>query len=110
MSDDLDPKLLALFAESREPLHDTVFMSAFLLKLERAHRLRLMSRIGMIVAAVFAAAWIMPSVLHATAAVARVVGEGSTVHAPLLLSPWGWLVSTLIGLAVIFRTGAMRRR
>jgi hypothetical protein len=56
-------------------------------------------------AAVFAAAWIMPSVLDATSAVARVVGEGSTVHAPLLLSPWGWLVSTLIGLAVIFRTG-----
>jgi hypothetical protein len=110
MSDELDPKLLALFAESHEPLHEAEFMRAFLAKLERARRTRLMWRIGMVVAVVLAAVWIMPAVLDETASVVRTIGEESTIYAPLLVSPWGWVVSTLIGLVIIFRTGAMRRR
>jgi hypothetical protein len=79
-------------------------------KMERAQRIRTLSRIAMTVVAIFAGAWIMPSVLNHTAAVVRTIGEHSTSYAPLVISPWGWAVSTLIGLAVIMRTRGLRRR
>ena len=110
MSDELDPKLLALFAEAHEPLHDAQFVAAFLTKLERARRIRTAGRIAMTVAAVFAAAWIMPAVLDHTAVLMEAIGEQSTSYAPMATSPWGWVASSLIGLAIIFRTGVMRRR
>jgi len=110
MSDELDPKLLALFAEAREPLLDAAFVAAFLARMERARRIRTAGRIAMTVIAVLAAAWIMPSVLDRTASIARAIGEGSGSHGDLIVSPWGWAVSMLIGLAVLLRTGALRRR
>jgi hypothetical protein len=110
MSDELDPQLLALFAEKHEPLPSTEFVEAFLEKMERARRIRTFSRIAMTVVAVLAGAWVMPSVLNHTAVVVRAIGEHSTSYAPLVISPWGWAVSMLIGFAVIIRTGGLRRR
>jgi len=109
MSDELDPQLLALFAQAREPLPGTEFVEAFLAKMERARRIRTRGRIAVTVAAVFAGAWVMPSVLNQTAMVVSTIGEHSEHYAPLVISPWGWAVSMLIGLAVLFRTGALRR-
>jgi hypothetical protein len=110
MSDELDPRLLALFAEKHEPLPSTEFVEAFLEKMDRARRIRTFSRIAMTVVAVLAGAWVMPSVLNQSAVVVRAIGEHSTSYAPLVISPWGWAVSMLIGLAVIIRTGGLRRR
>jgi hypothetical protein len=109
MSDELDPQLLASFAQAHEPLPSTEFVEAFLAKMERAHRMRTMGRIAMTVVAVFGGAWIMPSVLNQTAMVVSTIGDHSEHYAPLVISPWGWAVSMLIGLAVLFRTGALRR-
>lgn len=110
MSDELDPQLLALFAEKHAPLPGTEFVEAFLEKMDRARRIRTFSRIAMTVVAVLAGAWVMPSVLNHSAVVVRAIGEHSTSYAPLVISPWGWAVSMLIGLAVIIRTGGLRRR
>jgi hypothetical protein len=109
MSDELDPQLLASFAQAHEPLPSTEFVEAFLAKMERGRRVRTLTRISTTVVAVFAGAWIMPSVLHQTAVVVSTIGEHTAQYAPLVISPWGWGVSMLIGLAVLFRTGALRR-
>jgi hypothetical protein len=110
MSEELDPKLLALFADTHEPHHSAEFAAAFLTRMERARRKRTTSRIAMTVIAIFAGAWVMPSVLDQSAVVVRAIGEHSMSYTPLLISPWGWAVSMLIGLAVIIRTGGLRRR
>jgi hypothetical protein len=81
-----------------------------LARMERGRRKRTTSRIAMAVIVIFAGAWIMPSVLDHTAVVVRTISEHSISYAPLIVSPWGWAVSTLIGLAVIVRTGGLRRR
>jgi hypothetical protein len=110
MSDELDPKLLALFAEAHEPLHDASFVAAFLKRMERARRVRTAGRIAMTVIAVFTAVWLMPSVLDQTASIAQAIGDRSSSYGPLIISPWGWGISMFIGLAVLLRTGALRRR
>jgi hypothetical protein len=110
MSDELDPKLLALFADAHQPLPSAEFIAAFLARAERAQRMRTMGRIAMAIAAVLAGAWLMPSVLDHTALAVRAIGEHSAPYAPLLISPWGWAVSMLIGLVVVFRAGGLRRR
>ena len=56
------------------------------------------------------AAWITPSILATTAAVAHAVGEQSRSYGALVISPAGWAVSMLIGFLVLLRTGALRRR
>lgn len=109
MSDELDPQLLALFAEKHEQLPSAEFLGASMAKMERAQRMRTLSRIAMTVVAILAGAWITPSVLNQTAVVMSTIGEHSAHYAPLVISPWGWAVSMLIGLAVLFRTGALRR-
>jgi len=110
MSDELDPKLLAIFADAHEPPASAEFIEAFLARVERARRMRTMGRIAIAIVAVFAGAWIMPSVLDQTALAVRAICEHTAPYAPLLISPWGWAVSMLIGLAVVFRTGGLRRR
>ena len=110
MSDELDPKLLARFAEAREALPSAEFVEAFLARMDRARRVRTLIRIAITVVAVIAGAWILPSVLDHTALTVRAIGEHSTSYAPLVISPSGWAVSMLIGLAVVIRTGGLRRR
>jgi hypothetical protein len=117
MQDDIDPQLLALFAQSNEALPSEAFMSTFLAKLERAQRLRTLQRYGLIAVVVLIGAWFAPSVLEHTASAVRATGaamgaaaEYTGPYERLVVSPLGWVVSTLIGLAVLFRVGALRRR
>jgi hypothetical protein len=110
IADEPDPKVLALFAKKHEPLPSAEFLETFFARMDRARRMRTLGRIAVTILAVFAAAWIMPSVLDHTALVVRAVSEQATSYAPLVVSPWGWAASMLIGLAVILRTGALRRR
>jgi hypothetical protein len=67
-----------------------------------------LQRVVMIAAAAILAAWFMPSVLQSTAAAMHVVGEYSESYSALIISPAGWVVSTLIALGVLVRTGALR--
>jgi hypothetical protein len=110
MSDEIDNRLLALFAEAHETLPSAEFMQSYLARLERARRLKSMRRIALGLVLGVLAAWIMPSVLTTTAAVAHVVGEQTRSYGALIISPAGWGVSMLIGFLVLLRTGALRRR
>jgi len=110
MSDEIDDRLLALFAEAHENLPGTEFMQSYLARMERVRRLQNMRRIALGLILVVLAAWIMPWVLATTAAVVHVVGEQSRSYGALIISPAGWGVSMLIGFLVLLRTGALRRR
>lgn len=110
MQDELDAKLLALFAESRETLPSEEFMQAFWMRQEHARRLRTLRRAGLIAALALIGGWLAPAVLEHTAAAFRSLGTHSIAYGDLLISPWGWAVSMLFGLAVLVRTGALRRR
>jgi hypothetical protein len=110
MSNEIDDRLLELFAEARETLPSTEFMQGFLARMERSRRLQSMRRIGIAVVLGLIAAWVMPSVLETTAALAYAIGEQSRSYGALVVSPAGWAVSMLIGFLVLLRTGALRRR
>jgi hypothetical protein len=110
MSNEIDERLLTLFAGARETLPDAEFMQAFLARMERARRRQRLRRIAVVVLLGVLAAWITPSILATTAAVAHVVGEQSRSYGALVISPAGWAVSMLIGFLVLLRTGALRRR
>ncbi len=86
------------------------FIQSFLAGVERARRLRNTRRILLAAALAVLAAWIMPSVLAATASVMHAVGEQSRSYGALIISPAGWAVSMLIGFLVLLRSGALRRR
>jgi hypothetical protein len=110
MSNEIDGDLSDLFAEAHETLPSADFMQAFLARMERARRLQSIRRSALIVVLVACAAWIMPALLAATAAVVHAVGEQSRSYGALVISPAGWGVSMLIGFLVLRRTGALRRR
>lgn len=110
MQDELDAKLLALFAESRETLPGEKFMRAFRMRRERARRFRTLRRDGLIAILALIGASVAPAVLEQTAAAFRALGRHSIAYGDLLISPWGWVVSMLFGLAVLVRTRALRRR
>jgi H+/Cl- antiporter ClcA len=110
MSEETDAQLLALFARSHETLPSAEFLESFWARIERARRVRTLQRAVMIVAAAILAAWFMPSVLRSTADAMHQVGEYSESYSALIISPAGWVVSTLIALGVLVRTGALRLR
>ena len=110
MSDEIDDRLLALFAEAHENLPGTEFMQSYLARMERVRRLQNMRRIALGLVLGVLAAWIMPWVLATTAAVVHVVGEQSRSYGAPIISPAGWGVSMLIGFLVLLRTGALRRK
>ena len=110
MSNEIDETLLALFAKAHETLPSAEFMQSFLTRMERVRRRQSMRRIALAVVLAILAAWIMPSVLSTTASVAHAVGERYQPYGVLIISPAGWTVSMLIGLLVLLRTGALRRR
>jgi multisubunit Na+/H+ antiporter MnhB subunit len=110
MSNEIDDRLLTLFAEARETLPYAEFMQSFLARMERARRWQRLRRIAVVVLLGALVAWITPSILATTAAVAHAVGEQSRSYGALVISPAGWAVSMLIGFLVLLRTGALRRR
>jgi hypothetical protein len=110
MQNDIDPQLLALFAQSNQTLPSEAFMRTFLARLERAQRLRTLQVCGLIAVVALIGAWFAPSVLRHTASAMYAATEYAVPYERLIVSPLGWVVSTLIGLAVLFRVGALRRR
>lgn len=109
MNDELDPDLTRLFARAREPLTDGPFMANLLLNIERARRARMRRRAVAIAAAAVIAALNLRWVLATTAAAVRFVGDHSPTYADMLITPWGWAVSMLVGVWVVLRFRPSRR-
>jgi hypothetical protein len=109
MINDLDPDLARLFAQAREPLADDSFTANLLLKIERARRARLWCQILAIAAAVVVVSLNMRLVLEKTAAAMRLIGDFSPAYAEMLITPWGWAVSMIVGIWVVLRTRPSRR-
>ena len=109
MNDELDPDLTRLFAQAREPLADGPFMANLLLKIERARRARMWRQILAIAAVAVIVALNMRRVLEATAGAVRFVGDFSPTYTQVLISPWGWAVSMVVGVWVVLRTRPSRR-
>ena len=110
VSNEIDERLLVLFAEAHETLSSAEFMQSLLARMERARRRQNMRRIVLCVAIGIIAAWITPSVLATTAAMMHAGAEQWRRYGALVISPAGWGVSMLIGFLVLLRTGALRRR
>jgi hypothetical protein len=109
MSDDLDPALERLFARQRAPLSDREFVSTLLADIKRRQRAAWLRHAAVIVALLLMVGWQVPQLLRATAAAVEFVGARTADYAPLLLSPWGWAVSMVVGLGVILRMTPRRR-
>jgi hypothetical protein len=84
-------------------------MTLLLARMDRARRLNILRRVGLLAALLFAGAWFAPTVLEHTAALMHAATEDALPYASLVVSPFGWAVSTLFGLAVLYRAGALRR-
>jgi len=109
MNDELDPDLTRLFAQAREPLADGPFMANLLLKIERARRARMRRQIFAIAAAAVIVAFNLRWVLEATAGAVRFVGDHSPAYTEMLITPWGWAVSMIVGVWVVLRFRPSRR-
>jgi hypothetical protein len=109
MMNELDPDLTRLFAQARAPLADDVFMAGLLLKMERARRARMRRQVLAIAAVAVVVLPNLGPVLEGTAAVVRLVGDIPPAFADLLITPWGWAVSMLVGIAVVLRARPSRR-
>jgi hypothetical protein len=109
MFDDQDPELARIFAQAREPLADNEFTAKLLGKIDRARRVRLWGQILVIAVIVGVVGVNVRSVLQQTADAVRYIGELSPGSADVLISPWGWAVSMLIGAWVVLRTRPSRR-
>jgi hypothetical protein len=109
MFNELDPDLTRLFAQAREPLAEEQFMANLLLKIERARRARMWRRILAVAAVAVIVSLNMRLVLETTAAAVRLIGDFSRAYTEMLITPWGWAVSMLVGIWVILRTRPSRR-
>jgi hypothetical protein len=109
MFGELDPDLAQAFVQARAPLAADEFTANLLRKIERARRTRLWRQILAILAVVVFLSLNMRLVLEKTASVVRFVGDFSPTYSELLVTPWGWAVSMLIGIWVVLRTRPSRR-
>jgi hypothetical protein len=109
MFNELDPELSRAFAQAREPLADAPFLAKLLLRIERARRIRWCGQILAIAAVVVIVSLNLRLVLETTAAAVRFAGDLSPANMPLLITPWGWAVSMLIGIWIVLRTRPSRR-
>ena len=108
MPHEWDPELSRAFEQAREPLADDAFMASLLLKIERARRIRLARQIFTILTVVVIVGLNMRLVLEKTATAMRFVGDVSPTYSELLIAPWGWVVSVLIGIWILFRSRPSR--
>jgi hypothetical protein len=109
MLNEWDPELTKAFAQAREPLPGDQFMASLLWRIERARRIRMWRQIFAVVAVVIIVSFNMRLVLEKMASAVRFAGDFSQTCTELLITPWGWAASMLIGLWVLFRTRPSRR-
>jgi hypothetical protein len=110
MNEELDPQLLSLFAETREPLGDAEFLTTTLAAIERQLRLRTRYRLAVLTIAVLLAVLLTPWVLDSTGAVVNKVLQAARGPVELAASPWAWVFSMPIGVLLLYRSGFRLRR
>jgi hypothetical protein len=109
MRNEWDQELAKAFTLAREPLAGDRFMAQLLLKIERKRRIRMWLQIFAVVAVLGLVLASMPQLLEKTAGAMRFTGDFSPAPTDLLITPWGWAASMLIGVWVLFRTRPSRR-
>jgi hypothetical protein len=109
MLNEQDPELTRVFAQAREPLADEQFTAKLLQKIDQARHVRMWRQILTIVAVLGLLSLNMPLALETTAAAVRFVGDFSPAYTDVLITPWGWAASMLVGVWVVFRTRPSRR-
>jgi hypothetical protein len=98
MNDELDPKLLSLFADSHQPLDDAGFSLKTLAAVEYQLRLHTRHRIAAIAAAIAVA----------IAATPWLVDFSVVLFGGFAASPWAWLAPMPIGLLLAYRSNGLR--
>ena len=109
MSNDRDSELARAFARLREPLPGDAFTTTLLANIARARRAGAWRRTLGIAAIVVAASLLARPILEKTVTVVRWAADVSPGAADLLITPWGWALSMLIGAWVLLRTRPARR-
>ena len=109
MMDEWDPQLMRAFAQARDPLAEDAFVAKLLQNIERARRIRLARQIFAITAALGFVSLNMRLVGEQTVAALQVVADTASTLVDLLMTPWGWAASMLIGAWVVLRTRPSRR-
>jgi hypothetical protein len=109
MSNDRDSELTRAFAQAREPLSGDAFTTTLLANIARAQHARAWRRTLGIAAIVVAASLLAPPIFEKTASVVGWAADVSPGAADLLITPWGWALSMLIGAWVLLRTRPARR-
>jgi hypothetical protein len=110
MNEELDPQLLSLFGETREPLGDAEFLTTTLAWIERQLRLRTRYRLAALAIAIVLAALLTPWVLDSTGALFNKVFQAARGPIELAAGPWAWLFSMPIGVLLLYRSGFRLRR
>jgi hypothetical protein len=95
MNDELDPKLLSLFANSHQPLDEAEFLLKTLGAVEHQLRLRTRYRIAAIAVAIAAAIAATPWLVDLTV----------VLFGGFAASPWAWLAPMPVGLLLAYRSG-----
>jgi hypothetical protein len=109
MSNEFDPELRRLFAESSEPLDGGEFGARVLIEIEKARRVQLWRRLGSAAAALVILALAMPRLAPMLVGAVEQAGRLSFAAATFQTTPAGWAVSLTVGAVVFARTRYSRR-
>ena len=109
MSDEIDPGLMRLFAQAREPLPAQAFMEEAARSLRRAQRLRLLWSVATLTAVAVLALLFTPFVAHGSLSLAQFATERFSVLPAVLMTPTSWLLMMLASVWLLYRARALGR-
>jgi hypothetical protein len=108
MSDEIDPGLMRLFAQAREPLPAEAFLEEVARGLRRAQRLRLLCSAVTLAAIAILALLLTPLVVRTSLSLAQYAAERLTALPAVLMTPTSWLLMMLASVLVLYRARSLR--
>jgi hypothetical protein len=109
MSDEIDPGLMRLFAQAREPLPTQAFLEEVTRELRRAQRLRLLWSAAAVTAVPILAFLLTPFVARSSLSLAQYATERLTALPAAVMTPTSWLLMMLASLWLLYRARALGR-
>jgi hypothetical protein len=109
MSDEIDPGLMRLFAQAREPLPAPAFLEEVARGLRRAQRLRLLWSVATLTAVAILAVLLTPFVARSSLNLAQYATAGLIALPAALMTPTSWLLMLLASVWLLFRARALGR-
>jgi hypothetical protein len=109
MSDEIDPGLMRLFAQAREPLSAQAFLEEVTRGLQRAQRLRLLWSAATLATIAILALLLTPFVAHGSLSLAQFATERFSVLPAVLMTPTSWLLMMLASVWLLYRARALAR-